>query len=315
MNYNATPDFKHNIAFIIPTRNRPELLTKLIRSIRNQTIKPDQVVIVDGSDNSIEPQIRRFLLPFFTFLRVIPPSLTKQRNAGVKALNEDITLVGYLDDDIILETDAVEAMLRFWEHSSDDVGGCSFNITNNPIGSRFERSIKKFFYIDNGKDGSVLRSGYNTIVSPVLKDTYTKWLCGGATVWRRSILEQFKYDEWFSGWAYIEDVDFSFRVAQKYRLVVLLDARVQHNPPPFNSNKRYILGKMDVMYRYHFINKHTYSSIPLFYFATIGLILITLAGGLVRRRLDGIKQAAGYANGLFYVFRKKLIHTDMDFKK
>ena len=56
-------------------------------------------------------------------MHVLPPSLTKQRNEGIKALDKDITLAGYLDDDILLEQDAVEAMLRFWEYCADDIGG------------------------------------------------------------------------------------------------------------------------------------------------------------------------------------------------
>lgn len=315
MNYNTIPGLKHKIAFIVPTRNRPGLLSVLLKSIQNQTVKPDQVIIVDGSDESIAPRIKELIPPGISYVRVFPPSLTKQRNAGIKALNKDITLVGYLDDDIVMEKDAVEAMLRFWENCPDDIGGTSFNITNNPVADRFEKTIRKLFCIDDSKGGSVLRSGHNTLLSPVLKDTYSEWLCGGATVWRRQILENFEYDEWFAGWAFVEDVDFSFRVAQKYRLVNLFDAKVQHNPPPYNPKKRYSLGKMDVIYRYYFVNKHPYFSTPLFYLATVGLILIHAVGGALKHRFDAIRLAAGYTAGLFYVFRKKFIQIDVDFRK
>lgn len=312
---NHIQDFKHKIAFIIPTRNRHELLSRLLYSIQAQTVKPNQVIVVDGSDQSIEPKIKQSLSSSISYVRVYPPSLTKQRNAGLKALNDDVTLVGYLDDDIILEKDAVEAMLRFWEHCSEDVGGTSFNITNNPTERNpVEKIIKKLFCIDNGKGGAVLCSGYNTLLSPVLKDTYTEWLCGGATVWRRQVIEDFKYDEWFAGWAFIEDVDFSFRVAQKYRLVVLFDARVQHNPPPYNPKKRYSFGKMNVIYRYYFINKQANFSTPLFYLATTGEILLHIIGGLFKLRLDAIRLGFGYAAGLFHIVRKELIQIDENFR-
>ncbi len=99
---------RHKIAFIVPTRNRPDLLTKLLQSLQEQTVEANQVIVVDGSDQPVEPEIKQFLSPTVSYLRVFSPSLTKQRNEGIKALHEDITLVGYLDDDIVLERDAVE---------------------------------------------------------------------------------------------------------------------------------------------------------------------------------------------------------------
>jgi len=235
--------FQHKIALIIPTRNRPELLANLLRSLQAQTVKPHQVIIVDGSDQPIETEIKQFLSHSVSYMRVFPPSLTKQRNEGVKALNENTTLVGYLDDDTVLERDAVEAMLSFWEHCPDDLGGSSFNITNRLSGkvSLFTRLFNKLFCLNDDRQGVVLRSGANPVVSPVLKDTYTEWLSGGATVWRRQVLEEFKYDEWFAGGAYVEDIDFSLTVAKKYKMVVLQGARLQHLPPPYDTKRCYSL--------------------------------------------------------------------------
>ena len=79
-------EFRHSIALIIPTRNRPELLSNLLQSLKEQTVQPDQVIIVDGSDQPIEPDIKQFLSPSVSYMRVFPPSLTKQRNEGIKAL-------------------------------------------------------------------------------------------------------------------------------------------------------------------------------------------------------------------------------------
>lgn len=116
-------NFWHKIALIIPTRNRPALLAKLLQNLRDQTVQANQVIVVDGSDQPVETEIMQFLSPKVLYMHVYPPSLTKQRNAGIKALDKDMTLAGFLDDDIVLEQEAIEAMLRFWEHCPEDIGG------------------------------------------------------------------------------------------------------------------------------------------------------------------------------------------------
>ena len=308
-------EFRHKIALIIPTRNRRDLLVKLLQSLQEQTVPANQVIIVDGSDQPIEPEVKQFLTPGVSCIRVFPPSLTRQRNEGVKALAEDITLVGYLDDDIVMERDAVEAMLRFWEQCPDDVGGSSFNITNLGRVSLFGKLLGRLFCFYDDRQGAVLRSGFNVAVSPVLKDTYTEWLCGGATVWRRQILEEFKYDEWFAGWAYVEDVDFSFAVAQEHKLVVLQGARVQHLPPPFNPRMCYAHGRMVVQQRYHFVRKHPQLSLPLFYWATLGQALILILASIWKRSLCESLRAFGNIAGLFDVIIGNPVQSDTQFRK
>ncbi len=310
-------EFRHGVALIIPTRNRPELLANLLRSLQEQTVQPHQVIIVDGSDQPIEPEIKPFLSPCVSSMRVFPPSFTRQRNAGSKALREDITLVGYLDDDTVLERDAVEAMLSFWEHGCDDVGGSSFNITNRPAGkvSLFTRLFDKLFCLNDGRQGVVLRSGFNPIVSPVLEDTYTEWLAGGSTVWRRQVLEEFRHDEWFVGSGNLEDIDFSLAVNKKYKLVVLKDAKIQHLPQPYDEKRCYSLGKTLVAQRYYVVKKHAELSVPLFYWSTVGRALSLIIGGIRGHNRGDILKALGNIAGLFELIRGNLFQSEEEFRK
>jgi len=311
--------FQHKLALIIPTRNRAILLTKLLESLQNQTTPADQVIVVDGSDEPIESQIEHFSTPNFSYVRVFPPSLAKQRNSGIEALNKEITLAGYLDDDIILEKDAVEAMLRYWEQCPDDVGGSSFHITNNKLASPLVRVPGKFlgklFWCDDFKQGKVLRSGFATPVVSVLNDTYTEWLCGGATVWKKEILQNSKYDEKLGGSSYVEDIDFSFRAAQHYKLVVIHDAKVQHLPPPFNPTRSFSMGRMNVHHHYHFVKKNPQLSVPLFYWATLGEALTLLLSSVPQRSAYKFHKAFGNVIGLFDVIRRKSYQTDEEFRE
>jgi GT2 family glycosyltransferase len=307
--------FKNKIALIIPTRNRPELLIKLLNTIKLQRVTPDQVIIVDGSDKPIKPQIEPFFFEGLTYVHVSPPSLTTQRNQGIGLLHPSITLAGYLDDDIELKSDAIEEMLTFWENSPNDIAGAAFNIINNPKRNNLTKAFTRFFKITGKIPGKVLPSGFCTAEVPLTKDIESEWLCGGATIWRRYILEDYKYDEWYKGWAHYEDAEFSYRVSKKYRMIVLHKATVDHNPPPYNKSKNKILGKMAIINRYYFVKKNPELSIPLFYWATIGEMLLNILSSMTVRDTAGFNRALGNIEGLVDIILGKIQQIDENFRK
>ena len=206
------------------------------------------------------------------YVRVYPPSLAKQRNAGMERVQPSTTLAGYLDDDLVLEDEALESMLSFWEEAPEEVGGEAFNIVTDrrPWGTRF----KSLFLLDDARRGVVLRSGYQTMICPVERTTYTQWLFGGATIWRSSVIDEFSYDEWFDGTGYLEDVDYSYRVAKKYKLALVGDARVQHHSTPIRKEINFVLGKWKMIKRMYFGNKNQVLYVPRCYCVLRGRIIV-----------------------------------------
>jgi glycosyltransferase involved in cell wall biosynthesis len=75
----------NRIAFVVPTKDRPDDLRKMLASLAQQTRRPDQVIVVDGSD----PEVRRVVDEAHSldveYVREFPPSLARQRNAGARA--------------------------------------------------------------------------------------------------------------------------------------------------------------------------------------------------------------------------------------
>jgi glycosyltransferase involved in cell wall biosynthesis len=308
--------FKNQLALIIPTRNRPETLIKLLKTIKNQTVPPHQVIIVDGSDIPIESQIKKHLNLSDKYIHVLNPSLTKQKNEGIKQLQEGITLAGFLDDDIELEESAVREMLRFWEDTPPNTGGVSFNIINTGELNRFSKLIRRIFCIHNGTRGRVLPSGCCTGAVPATSDVYCQWLCGGATVWKREVLEKYKFDEWYSGWACYEDVEYSYRVLKDHHdLYVAHKAGVTHNPPPVLNAKNAAFGKMLVINRYHFVKKNPNLSIMCFYWATLGDIILNVLKSVWERNFDGIRIAQGNLSGIYYILSGNPVRVDECFRK
>lgn len=311
--------FRHKIAYIVPTRNRPQILARLLDSIKEQTVQPDQVIIVDGSDKPIESEIKPYLNSLVSYVRVFPPGLTKQRNEGRKALLEDITLLGYLDDDLVLEKKATEEMLNFWETSSDNMGGASFYITNSVSDAHNYHDKKpflhRFFYISSEVKGQILKSGSNTSVAPLSENIFTQWLCGGATIWNRNIFKEFSYDEWYKGYAYFEDVDLSYSVSKKYKLAVIPLARVLHLPPPLKPQRVNAFIKTHVIQQYYFVRKHAELSLPHFYWFIFGSILISTLSGIRRLSRERFSEVRGYLSGLYEVVSGKIKQTDEGFRE
>ena len=289
----------HKIAFVVPTKDRPDDLRVMLRSVAAQTRKPDQLVVVDGSDPNIRSITEEYPELDIDYVRVFPPSLAEQRNAGMQRLLDEITLAGYLDDDLELEIDAIEKMVDFWEHTADDFGGAVFNITNTAVrrGNRFTR----WFLLDSPQPGRLLRSGCVSMIGTQQTDIETDWLNGGATVWRRDVIENFAYDEWFQGTGYLEDVDYSFNVRNRYRLGLVASARVAHYSRPVRADAHYLLGKWQIVNRMYLVRKYQVRglSVRQAWVANFSLVAMHLAWALLTLDRKSWNRARGNVHGIW----------------
>ena len=297
----------HKVAFVVPTKDRPDDLSRMLSSVQSQSIHPDQMVIVDGSKEPIEEVAKGFSDLKTHYIRLYPPSLSKQRNAGMAALDPAMTLAGYLDDDLVLEPGAMQAMLAFWDEAPEDVGGARFNIVNEGLPHLIW--LKSLFLLESKKRGVFLPSGYQTSIGPATENRYVQWLSGGVTVWRRRVIQEFSYDEWFDGTGYLEDVDYSYQVGRKYKLALVAAARVQHLSYPVRKDSNYVLGKWQAVNRMYFVRKHQNFSVPLYYWSIVGELLLNVATGIWQRDSGRLRRAWGNLVGLSYVVRGRIERT------
>jgi len=286
------------IAFVVPTKDRPEELRKLLASVSDQTRRPDQLIVVDGSDPPVRDVVDAFPDLRVDYTRIFPPSLSRQRNAGMERVRPDITLAGYLDDDIVLEPDAVQRMLAFWKKADPKVGGAAFNITNAPMPNWID--VKRWFDIDDSRPGKVLPSGCVSTLGSRSEDFEVDWLCGGATVWRREIIDKYPYDEWFVGTGYMEDVDFSFNIGARFRLVLVTGARLAHYSPPVRLDRQYLLGRWQIVNRMYFVRKYRDRGMSMAraWWASFGMVLLNVGYAVVRRDRGYWDRARGNVSGV-----------------
>ncbi|MBI4279943.1 MAG: glycosyltransferase family 2 protein [Armatimonadetes bacterium] len=288
------------MGFVVPTRNRPDELRRLLASLAGQSRRPDQVVVVDGGERTVEDVVAEFPTLAIRYRRIYPPSLARQRNVGMQALDLGVQIAGYLDDDLVLEHDALEAMAAFWAQARADVGGAGFNIVNHP-GKMHGLWLKSLFFLESRRRGAVLRSGFHTDIFGARETMDVQWLYGGATVWRREVIDRFAYDEWFEGTGHLEDVEYSYRVGQRYRLAVVAAARAHHLTMPIRRDRNYLLGKWEAINRMYFTRKYPELSVLHCYWAIFGQMLMNAGNGLLRRDPGLFWRALGNGVGLGYL--------------
>jgi GT2 family glycosyltransferase len=291
----------HRIAFVVATKDRPEELRQLWRSLRTQSRIPDEVVIVDASVRPSSLDVRESSPPVLRWIRTGFASATRQRNLGLDAVDPATSLIGFLDDDAILEANAVEEMLHFWAMAGPDVGGAAFNMANHlPLDWAFLKRTRLAASLGlySSRGGTVTASGFQTMIGSVTDTEWTEWLPSTASVWRREVFAKFRFDEWFAGYSYLEDLDFSYRVGRTAKLAVVAAARYLHLPAAGGRAGGYVFGVKEVLNRTYFVKKHAEFSLSKCRAALALRLLMSLALAIRKRKASYAARAFGNAVGL-----------------
>jgi len=284
-------------AIIVPTKDRPEELRRFLESVEIQETKPDQIVVVDGSDRSVRAVAEAFKNLPIDYLEVRPPGLVKQRHAGINALKPGIPVFGFFDDDIVLEPGALLAMTRFWDRHFDEYGGFGMNIIDAASNKR-HGWFMKLFLIHDGRPGAVLKSCRCNPYCPAEKTHDTEWLCGGATFWKREIFRNVNFDPWFQGWAVSDDLEFCSRINREHKLVVVAEAKVRHLETQTRRGRHFTRGYIATINTLRIARTHPQYSTACAAWSWLGQGAARMAHGALT--LDGgeILLGAGHLAGV-----------------
>jgi glycosyltransferase involved in cell wall biosynthesis len=251
------------IGFVVATKDRPHDLRRMLESLVAQTRSPDLVIVVDSSAVPVSQVVNEFCERLSVrYLHHFPPSASAQRNAGIEAVPPSMDLIAFLDDDATLEPDALENMSVFWANASPDLAGAGFNMVNHPDQalSWLKRwPLVKALGLYSGQPGQVTQAGWQTMTGFVRKNIQVDWLSTCAVVWRSEILRSTRFDEFFSGYSYLEDLELSYKIRRHWRLAVVADARYCHYPSTIRHVHQYGFGKTEVRNRLYFVAQHDLS--------------------------------------------------------
>lgn len=226
------------LSAVIPTRNRPDDLVKAVASVLVQTRTPLELIVIDQSPGDESARCVAAMMPAASPIRLVyvhDPAiagLVAAKHAGSERAVGDV--VCFLEDDVILEADYMEAIAAGFD-SSPTMIGCSGIITNWPGASRSHIAVRSLFFRGIFHDprlgafAEAIRGRRELIPCDVLS--------GGLSAWRRHVFGLVPFDT-RNGFFMFEDMEFSTRVVRAlgHHLYINPMARLEHLWSPVNRD-------------------------------------------------------------------------------
>jgi len=299
-----------DIAFVIPTKDRPQKVKNLLTSLVDQGLLVGRVIIV-ATGQDIEETVTAYSdqLPV-EYHHTTQPGQIRQRNLGLSLLDDRTKLVGCLDDDVVLESNALAAIVEFWNEAEAETAGVGFNITNDsPNKHSFFKSL---FFSSSPEPGKVLVSGKSTKLTNISSTVRTNWLNGGATIWKQSILTSQLHQEVNVRWAIFEDAIFSYPIGKHKPFYVCADAHVRHEHVFDHTAKQdhAFYGKNKILWQYYFVISNKDLSLAAFYWSVVGGIVAKTMTGFGFRK-HKMQETIGELQGVLKVTRHLFSSRDI----
>ncbi|NHM01140.1 glycosyltransferase family 2 protein [Flavobacterium difficile] len=332
-----------NFSLIICTYNRRKAIENLMNSIANQTVYPNQIIIVDGSlteDTKLYFETTNFKnLEYFLIDQTVR-GLTKQRNFGISKVNATSEIVCFLDDDTILEPTYFAEICAAYEIHPDAYGVGGF-ITNEVSWEKnlpdYTQKVDEFSFdgyhrIEDkrfrlrkmlGLDSDVL-PGYSPMFShgrsvsflpPSNKIYKVEQVMGGVSSFKREVLAKHQFSTYFEGYGLYEDAEFSIRVSKFGQLYINTRAKLAHHHDASGRPNQYCYGRMVVINGWYvwrtknpspkFIHQLKWHSISIL------LVLIRLTNVVTTsKRKEAFTESLGRITGWLSIVinRPKVIH-------
>jgi len=266
--------FTEKTSLIVPTKDRTKKVINLLNQITEKNIFFGEIIIVDSSNEKNKKELIDFISGKKIKLISSKPSISLQRNLGLKNSNLLNEFIMFCDDDIVFKNQAFQEMDK-GINKYIDVAAFSFNL-DSPIKDNFLEKIKRSYIVNkigiySDQPGKVLRNGWQTKFINVDKDLEVQWLSTQAVIYRRKKIDSLEFDENLGQYSYLEDFDFSFMLSKKSKLMVISLAKYNH--PNFIERKDFNFGKLEIINRYYLVKKHNFNKFNFFLSAIIKIII------------------------------------------
>lgn len=133
-------DPDEDVDALIPTLGRPEALRDVLQDLRNQTVPPRRVIVVDQGGSTPKPEGE---YPFeLVFLSVSTPGVCTARNLGLREVRSEWVLL--LDDDVRLQRGLISYLLRMARAWGVEAVNAAVHLPGERIGSQGPRPWPTF---------------------------------------------------------------------------------------------------------------------------------------------------------------------------
>lgn len=317
---------------------RPEAILKLLKSVEEQELYPDEILIIDGSLNDKTTQVfKENTFKNLKYFKVDKENrgLTKQRNFGISKVSNNMEVVCFLDDDIVLTTSYFKNLIDTYKTvpSAGGVGGYIINEVTwrklmpketpkfeeyefdgyaRKLGSR--NVLRKRLGLLSDKPPCIMpefSNGFSVGSLPPNNKTYkAEYFMGGVSSFKKEVVDTIKFSEYFDGYGLYEDLEYCLRVSREYNLYVNTSATLYHYHEAGGRPNKFSYGKMVVrngwyVWRVRFPNPSLKARIK---WNAIVLLLMTIRFSNcinTNKRKEAFTEALGRKIGWFSLFFNK----------
>jgi len=221
----------------------------------------------------------------------------------------------FLDDDTLLESTVLSTINAFFADHSKAMGVqvniISSDTSHNSLLNRMENVLNKLFLLTSFEPNklSVHRSGLSIFPRPLTTVIVAQRLSGCCSCYRREVFTEFLFDENLKRWAFMEDIDFSYRIHSKYQnsLYAVPYATVFHKGTPQARLPPKSRISMSIIYWFYVFFKDIFQAsvvnLIAFLWSLCGNLVIAISELIVKRApkqnwLSIIYLLKAYASGL-----------------
>jgi glucosyl-dolichyl phosphate glucuronosyltransferase len=257
----------NTVSVVTPTFRRSDQLEGLLRSLNDQTLRPIEVILVDGAPPE-ECETEKLVAALKSQVAVPVVYIRHgggtaiQRNKGIDVARG--SFIAFIDDDIRLDPDYFEKIVSAFSLDTDKtVGGISGYIVNEFLDPRtskrwkWYRRLRLFATYEPGRYD--YQTGYP--INRYLQHPHDgvrelDFMGTSCAVWRREVLDRgLRFDEFFRDYGVLEDAHMALRARRDWRLLECGSARCLHLRAGGGRTEPWkVAWKTAVNYRYVFID-------------------------------------------------------------
>ncbi len=306
---------QYSLSIVISTFNRKKYVDQLLSSINEQTFLPNEIIIVDSSNENISYDYPAGLNISKVYSKVA--QLTHQRNLGVK--NTKCDLILHIDDDVILESNYIENILDTFDkyNEIDVVGGYILNEWDE-TNYRNNKVVRLLNYLGFSSDsllpGSVSDAGIFIELNGLKKNIgiyKTDFISGTSFAVRSRVYKKYNHPENINKYGG-EDKVFSRMISKNFQMVINTNARLKHlfaqsgnRDSDYTSYKNTV--RFNIYIQKNFPKVHSSTVVLRVYYFLLGIDLI--ASGILgffllvntKININRILRGIGYSSGSFSI--------------
>ncbi|WP_196830373.1 glycosyltransferase family 2 protein [Flavobacterium sp. CG_9.1] len=262
------------VSLIICTYMRPKSLMNLLKSVTEQTVHPEEILIIDGSTTTATEQLldkNKFNNLHYYLVPESHRGLTKQRNYGITKVSTTSEIIAFLDDDTELTPNYFEELVKTFTNDPTvtGVGGIALNengwsVSNPNVKYDKYRYFQLEGYVYKEGQRNVFRNylGLQSNLGPGRMPKYSHGktcgfplngkinevdlLIGMSFAFHKKVFDSIRFSTYFEGYGLYEDADFSIRALAFGKNIINTNLQLYHYHDASGRPNQYQYGKMVV---------------------------------------------------------------------